>query len=511
MPPNNRAGSLIMQKASATYDVIIVGSGVGGSILAAHLAAKGVNPKNGERLRIAMLEAGPYWKGEVRPGYGAPLRRQMITNCFSDDATDRMWPWGMVKMVGGSTMHYGASVYLPYDVDYRHWVAEGTDWTEEACREAAAEVKRMYNIHAEPDAVLSRGCLMFRAAARALGREVHPALVARKNCLYCGFCEGGYFCRYDSKMNALTTYIPLAERRGVEIISEAEVQRVIIEKRGARPVAAGVVFQQRGKTVELRASKIIVSAGVVGTPLLLFKSGYGPKEDLGSNLIVENNNIGRHLDIHAAIVVMAYFDEPIKDGSRGAAPAGFFFLDDAGPNAYGRLRVKDSGMIGIEEPWGLAFSPLAPDFGREHKQFMKQARTRRGSTLVVLKKPEGYRGRINLRTGEMEYEGNDLIVKRLREGGEMSREVLQKMGAKKIVGDDMPPIYHIAHGVSTCRAGADPKSSVVNQDFESHDVENLFICDASVVPRSASGDAVGPIATISALAARRIIANHFKR
>jgi len=311
---------LIMQ-AQNNYDVIIIGSGVGGSILAAHIAEKGVNPRNGERLRIAMLEAGPYWKGEPRPGYGVPLRRQAITNVFSDDASERMWPWGMVKMVGGSTMHYGASVYLPYSVDYKHWVDEGTDWTEEACRDAAAEVEKMFNIHTEPDEMLSKGCLMFRETAKALGREVHPAQVARRNCLYCGFCEGGYFCRYDSKMNAMTTYIPLAEKRGVEIIPNAPVERVIIEKKGARPVATGVVFQQAGKSVELRASKIIVSGGVIGTPRLLFMSGYGPKDDLGGKLVVENSNIGKHLDIHAAIIVQAYFDEPIKDGSRGAAPS----------------------------------------------------------------------------------------------------------------------------------------------------------------------------------------------
>lgn len=435
----------------------------------------------------------------------------MITNTFSDDSSDRMWPWGMAKMVGGSTMHYGASVYLPYDVDYKHWVDEGTDWTEDTCREAAAEVKRMYNIHSEPDEVLTKGNFMFRDAARALGREVHPAMVARRNCLYCGFCEGGYFCRYDSKMNALTTYIPLAEKRGVEIIPDAPVERVIIEKQGAKPVATGVAFQQAGKKSELRATKVILSAGVVGTPLLLFKSGYGPKEDLGNDLLVENSNIGKHLDLHTAIVVFAYFDEPIKDGSRGAAPAGFFFLDDDGPNGYGRMRIKDSGMIGIEEPWGLALSPFAPDFGREHKQFMKQGRMHRGGTLVVLKKAEGYRGRINLPAGQMEYEGNETIVRRLRQGGEMSREVLLKMGAKKIAGYDMSPIYHIAHGVSTCKAGRDAKSSVVNANFESHDVENLFICDASVQPRTASGDAVGPLATISVLAAKRIVANHFKR
>ena len=168
-------------------------------------------------------------------------------------------------------------------------------------------------------------------------------------------------------------------------------------------------------------------------------------------------------------------------------------------------------MIGVDEPWGLAFSPFAPQFGREHKQFMKTARMHRGGTLVVLKKPEGYRGYINLKTSQMEYEGNDIIAKRLRDGGEISLEVLQKMGAKKVVGHDMSPIYHIAHGISTCKAGSDPKVSVVNNNFESHDVSGLFICDGSVVPRSSSGDAVGPIATVSVLAAKRIIANHFKK
>jgi choline dehydrogenase-like flavoprotein len=135
----------------------------------------------------------------------------------------------------------------------------------------------------------------------------------------------------------------------------------------------------------------------------------------------------------------------------------------------------------------------------------------RGGILVVLMKPEGYRGRISLPAAKMEYEGNKIIESRLREGGEIAREVLQKMGGKKIAGFDMRPIYHIAHGISTCRAGSDPNSSVVNPNFESHDVENLFICDASVLPRSASGDAIGPIATVSVLAAQRIVANHFRR
>jgi choline dehydrogenase-like flavoprotein len=309
----------------------------------------------------------------------------------------------------------------------------------------------------------------------------------------------------------MTTYIPLAEKHGVDIIADAPVERIIIEKKGARPTASGIVYKQRGQSVELRGSKIMLAAGVIGTPRLLFKSGYGPKDQLGKNVIVENPNIGKHLDGHAAIFVQAYFDEPIKDGSRGAAPGGFYFFDDAGPNAYGRVRIKDSSMIGVDPPWELAFSPFAPEFGREHKAFMKKARMHRGGTLVEIMKPEGYRGSISLTTSEMEYEGNQIIEQRLRAGGEISREVLQKMGAKKIVGYDMPPVYFIAHGISTCKPGKDPKTSVVNCNFESHDVDNLFICDASVQPRAASGDAVGPLAVISVLASQRIIANHFKR
>ena len=51
-----------------------------GCILATRIAEKGVNPNTGERLKIAILERGPYFKGDPRPGYGIPLRRKMFTN-----------------------------------------------------------------------------------------------------------------------------------------------------------------------------------------------------------------------------------------------------------------------------------------------------------------------------------------------------------------------------------------------------------------------------------------------
>jgi choline dehydrogenase-like flavoprotein len=63
--------------------------------------------------------------------------------------------------------------------------------------------------------------------------------------------------------------------------------------------------------------------------------------------------------------------------------------------------------------------------------------------------------------------------------------------------------------VGSCRAGVDPKISVVNPHFESHDVDNLFICDASVIPRVTTGNSGTPQAAVTAFAAERMIQRRF--
>ncbi len=67
------------------YDVAIIGAGFSGPILAANIAEKGVHPNTRDRLKIALIEAGPYLKGAPRPGYGIPSRRQRFTNMRGQD------------------------------------------------------------------------------------------------------------------------------------------------------------------------------------------------------------------------------------------------------------------------------------------------------------------------------------------------------------------------------------------------------------------------------------------
>ena len=131
------------------YDLIVVGTGTAGIILAARIAQHGVNPRTGEPLRIASIEAGPYWKGGLRPGYGIASRRRMITNL---SGRQYQWPTGFAKVVGGSSIHWGNASLFPFDSDYLRWHNEtGVDWTKDKLKEAVAEVTQMYNYHQAPD------------------------------------------------------------------------------------------------------------------------------------------------------------------------------------------------------------------------------------------------------------------------------------------------------------------------------------------------------------------------
>ncbi len=72
---------------------------------------------------------------------------------------------------------------------------------------------------------------------------------------------------------------------------------------------------------------------------------------------------------------------------------------------------------------------------------------------MVLKKAEGYRGSVDPVTGQMLYESSDATAKRLQEGGEIARDLLNRMGARKIVGHDGTPSYRSIAAWAPARRG----------------------------------------------------------
>jgi choline dehydrogenase-like flavoprotein len=170
----------------------------------------------------------------------------------------------------------------------------------------------------------------------------------------------------------------------------------------------------------------------------------------------------------------------------------------------------------------VATDQSAPEFGREHKEFMRDVyilqrphRVRaeylkRGSIGISLVRPSGVLGKMDAYL-DLEYDRTDPgTLRRLREGHEIGLEILKKMGARAISeSEDGVRITNVSGISSSCRAGSDRSNSVVNSDFESHDVDNLLICDQSVQPRIASRGFGSPVAMFATYAAQRMVANYF--
>ncbi len=529
-----------------TFDVVVVGAGTAGTIIASRIAENGVNPSTGDRLTVGLFEAGPYHLkgGPLRPGIGDPVRRQMITNIKADETVPAKWGYDgyNLKAVGGCSLHWGSNASLPIPKDFANWRrASNVDWTEESFEDAIEEAVRMYHVHPideyygtsgvnPPDAArarapssgkLSTAGQMFADAAKALGLPVNQRRndprergirgLARINCILCGYCGGGHFCKYDSKATGLIYLKLIGESNGLNVIADAEIDHIIIEKKGASPVARGIVYTQYGEKKEARAPRVIVCCGTSGTPVLLYRSGYGPKDLLGQKVIVENDNVGRHLDgdiSSGAMDMIGLFGKDIHDeGGRSS-----LLVHEEGD----RNKVTVSGLGGVgytqQYPRLRALYSVAPDFGWEHKEYMKKGLKRIGSIGTGVRAPIWDKGRIGLR-GEHIYRRDDpRVLGLLQKAWSVSRDIMRKVSPQPIELDDArPQVFTIVHEVGTCRAGESRENSVATSDFESHDIENLLLCSAGVIPNGTHTASHMPTVSVSCYAWRKIVANHFTR
>lgn len=500
-----------------SYDLIVAGGGTAGCLIASRIAQHGINPSTGDRLRVALIEGGPYFirgESELRPGYGVPERRKAVVNINYQEFRAEPWPYDghQNKMVGGCGLHWGGNGLLPFSEDYDHWRWEtGVNWDEKKFQDAVKEISEVYNLHSSVLENMTLGNNLFRDATKAMGQDPKPSPMGRRNCINCGYCGSGHLCKYDSKGSSLY-YIHQCEKHGVKIIPDAEIEKVIIEKQRDRAIATGVHYTQHGQPREARAPKILVTCGTGGTPVVLMRSGYGPREILGDRLLVENKNIGKHLDGDISHGVDALFDTAIKDSYGGVERYDFTISEtDLG---YQKLTSRDSKMSAIDEayPHVLALHSFAPQLGWEHKNYMKTVCNHFGSIGVTIGAALWDKG-IVTPTGKYVYNRRHPgILKTLKEGTEFIVELYNKMAIRPIRINTVPPNrFSIAHQTSSCRAGESTQNSVVNSDFESHDVENLFVSSAAVIPRGNVSFSHIPVSVVAAYTWRRMVENHFSR
>ena len=504
------------------YDVIVLGGGTSGCIIAGRLAERGINPKTGDRLRVALIEGGDDWMirdPAIRPGYGMPIRRQMINRIEGLGAAYR-WPGDTrsnFKIIGGCSNHFGATVWIPGDEDFRFYrEASGVNWDLAKFGDAIQEVRDIYGVAQSADSFWTKGDHVWADGARALGLDVRVREGGFRNVMNYG--QAGSLNRYDSKGTSLPwAYIGM--NNGLKIIANAEVEKILIEKpAGGRPVAVGAVYKDKDGTMhEVRAARVVAALGCVFLPLVLYKSGYGPKDLLGTNLLVENDNVGRHLSGDVNLVSAAYLEEPVTpEGVMDVPNASVWAALQKRP--WPELSVHVDGEPAGRNPAGAAADVFAPEFGWDHKEFMRNGfgmrhiYTWRSHVGVI---PATWRV-----TPDRKVPLEKMDEARCRATARETKEIIQAWMGKLAVkplrvahGNNYvrdPKEWPPQHRASSCRAGSSRENSVCSSDFDSHDIDHLLLSSGAVTPKTFFWSA-GPVASGACYAWRRMIANHFSR
>ncbi len=507
------------------YDVLVVGGGTAGCIVAGRIAERGINPKTGDRLRVAMIEGGDDWTVRdpaITPGVGQPIRRRMITYVADGKGPEngRAYKWEggdeeNFKIVGGCSVHYGATTWIPADEDFGFYrEASGVDWDMAKFGDAIQEVRDLYGVSTPSDHWWSEADRIWADAARALGLEVRVPECGMRNML--DPSAPGGLERYDSKGTALAwAYIGL--NNGLRIIANSEVDRILIEKpAGGRPVAVGAVYKDKsGRMVEVRAARVILALGAMVAPRMLYKSGYGPK-DYVSNLIVENKNVGANLTGDVNLVSATYMSRPVTPlgGEDMSAEPWVSVQPRPWPELSVHIRARTLGR----SPTGASVDVFAPAFGWDHKEFMRNAN---GASRIMTWRchlgPLPATWRVPP-TGRVQLEKMDTA--RCNATKRETQELVRNWHAKLAVKPDKVAFannfvrdakdWGPLHKASTTRAGANRENSVCTSDFDCHDIDHLMFVSTSVIPRTFFWSC-GPTSVTAAYAWRRMVANHFSR
>ncbi|MGB3376611.1 MAG: GMC family oxidoreductase N-terminal domain-containing protein, partial [Microbacterium sp.] len=274
-----------------TYDedVVIVGSGFGGSVAALRLAEKG--------YRVRVLEAGRRFEDDDFAKTSWDVRRYLwapLLGCFGVQRIHRL-PHVMILAgagVGGGSLNYANTLYEPGDAFFadRQW-PEGTDWQGELTPHYATATRMLGVVEHWPHTGPVERIMAGAASDLGVGDSFRHAPVgvflgmpgvtvpdpffdgegpSRRGCTQCGNCMVG--CRVGAKNTLMKNYLALAERRGVVIEPLRTVTEVREDPRGGFLVTterSGAWVRRRRRTI--RAEQVVLAAGTWGTQKLLHR------------------------------------------------------------------------------------------------------------------------------------------------------------------------------------------------------------------------------------------------
>jgi choline dehydrogenase-like flavoprotein len=483
-----------LEGGTVEADIVVVGSGAAGAVLAYRLAEAG--------RQVLILERGEH----VDPSDFSEDETEMFSKLYADGALQlsRDFRFQVLQgmCVGGTTVvNNGVCFDLP-DRVLRAWNApNGLDagLDEARLRESFRAVRGLLSVREQSDTPMQSGAGKFVEGIKRLGLDASPNRfgIVEANlagCLGSGYCNIG--CAYGKKLSMLDTVLPWAQRQfgsdGLSIISECKAERVVA--RGGRAEAV-VCRLSDGRRLRVNARTIVVAAGALHSSWLLLRS------QLGGPLV------GRHLSFNVASQITADFEEELRayDGLQIS-----HYLESPAERGF------------VIETW---FSPVVsqalsmPGWFEEHYRNMRRYAYMTSAGILV---GTGRHARVHVSlTGDLDidFKPTREELRKLIDGMKLAGRIYLVAGARRVmpttlryheftseselecldqyVRDNSDISLATGHPQGGNALSRDPRKGVVDPSFCVQGFDNLFVCDASVFPSSVG---VNPQLTVMALA-----------
>jgi choline dehydrogenase-like flavoprotein len=479
-------------------DVVVIGSGAGGAVIAHRLTEQG--------MKVILLEAGRFYQPRDFSDNFWKTMKNLFWDMGMQYAPGRPdVPFIQGRAVGGTTVINSAISWdLPKEV-YEQWVRD--EAFDVSYDDIVAEQKRVReDIHVvltAQEVLRGNNHVMARGAER-LHWQGSPTDRNEKNCQGSGHCLNG--CPHGAKLSMDRTYVPWAIDKGLTLKTECEAEKIIIKNRRVTGVRVNKIDptarvrklrKTRGQRFVIKAPRVVVAAGVIQTPLLLQRSAIPDPHKL----------IGSHLMAHPGVSIVGLFDERVN-------------LWDGATQGYQVTHWREQGLKIESLSIGPSlFALRLPGAGKRLNELYEQrahmalwavatrAETKGSVKAGRLLSPIRYQfsqadlDRFLLgiqKTGELFFGAGARAVYpgiRGRPSPVRSVEELYAITQEPVRATKIHPVA--THLFGTARLSDDPRRGVINANFESHHVKGLFVADASVFP---SNTGVNPQIAIMALA-----------
>ena len=493
------------------FDFLVIGSGTAGSVLAARLSED-------PALQIGLIEAGG---PAADPRITDPAQWPLLQGSAIDWAyrtipqrhtANRIHDWARGKVIGGSTALNAMAHVRGHPADFEAWVAEGnTGWgyadlmpyflrSEHYTPGASAYHAVGGPLHlirpADPHPVTR--------AYMAAGEEIGIAPTEDHNSArMSGPCLNTLIIKDGKRQTIADAYLaPALGRPNLHLMAETQVLSLILEGTRCRGIR---ISDGQGERDVMAERGVVLAAGTIGSPLLLMRSGIGPAEELRALGIAERHDlpgVGRNLHDHLLSGGNVYRSRrPVPQSKYQHSESLMYITRTGAARAPELVLACVIAPVTTEQfpalPLGEAYTIM---FGFTHPRSRGSVRLAsadpRAAPLIDPKYlAEEYDRTVYLDALDAARAvGAAQALSDWRLAEYLPGPAIKSTGDKRAFLEKAAFTHH--HPVGTCRMGCDAES-VVGADLKLRGLDNLYVCDASIMPSITTGPVNAAIVAIA--------------